>query len=227
LPAGSDPYVSGLRKAVAGFAWAGFVVRRRLKQKILLVRRLFWSPPLPVNPDGRVYIHLGCGGIASPEFINVDICPAPHVHYVREVSDLSVFPDDYADLIYACHLLEHMNPRDLPKVLWEWRRVLKPGGVLRLSVPDFDNLVDMYEACGRDVEGIGGPLMGEWGPYKSHAMVFNFQYLRNALVGVGFTDIRRWDPACVENHDFEDWASKPIQLNGSSFHISLNVEGVK
>jgi len=215
------------KRAYAELSWASLVLWRRIKRKILAATRFFIGPGLPVNPDGKVYIHLGCADIASPEFINVDICPAPHVHFVRDVSDLSVFPDNYADLIYACHLLEHMNPGDLRNVLGEWRRVLKDGGLLRLSIPDFDKLVGMYEACGRNVESIAGPLMGGWGPYKSHGMVFNSQYLRSVLMDVGFTDVREWDPARVKNHNFEDWASKPIQRDNTSFPISLNLEGVK
>jgi len=227
LSAGSDPHVPVLRKAVDELAWAGFVVRRRLKQKTLRIKRLFRRPPLPANADGRVYIHLGCGGIASPEFINVDICPAPHVHYVREVSDLSVFPDDYADLVYACHLLEHIGPGEIRKTLWEWRRALKPGGILRLSVPDFDKLIRVYELCGRDVESISGPLLGGWGAYKAHGMIFNFQYFESILSDIGFKSVREWDPASVENHDFDDWASQSIERNGARFPISLNVEAVK
>jgi predicted SAM-dependent methyltransferase len=216
-----------LEKAYRELSWAGLVLWRRVKRKALASRRFFLEPKLPRNSDGKVYIHLGCGAIAGPEFINVDICPAPHVHFVRDVSDLSVFPDRYADLVYACHLLEHLNPGSLRATLGEWRRVLKEGGLLRLSVPDFDKLVGAYEACGRNVESIAGPLLGGWGPYKSHGMVFNARYLQQVLLEVGFTAVREWDPAHVKNHDFEDWASRHIRWDNTSFPVSLNLEGVR
>ncbi len=112
-------------------------------------------------------------------------------------------------------------------MLREWNRVLKPGGTLRLSVPDFDKLVAAYEACDKDVESICGPLMGAWLGYDPHRMIFNYEYLAHLMEESGFCDIHRWDPAGVDHHAFEDWASRPIRRNGQEFHISLNIEGTK
>jgi predicted SAM-dependent methyltransferase len=216
-----------LKTICSELSWAGLVMRRRLRRRLHAAKRRFASPPLPRNPDGKVYVHLGCGQIASPEFINVDTCPAPHVHYVQDACDLSVFPDDHADLLYACHLLEHIDRENLKRVLWEWSRVLKPGGILRLSVPDFDRLVAAYRACGNDVESICGPLMGAWLDYNPHRMIFNYEFLARLMRESGFCDIHRWDPAGVDHHAFDDWASKAIRRDGREFHISLNVEGTK
>lgn len=216
-----------LKAIYSELSWASLVLRRRLRQRLYAARRHFVSPPLPQNPDGKVYVHLGCGEIASPEFINVDLCPAPHIHYVRDVSDLSVFPDNHADLVYACHLLEHIDRDDLKRVLWEWNRILKPEGTLRLSVPDFDKLLATYEACGKDVESICGPLIGAQAGYKTHCMIFNYKYLERLMRESGFSHIRRWDPAKVDHHDFDDWASRPLRYKGQEFHISLNIEGAK
>ncbi len=182
---------------------------------------------LPQNPDGKVYLHLGCGDIASPEFINIDIHPAPHVHYVRDATDLSVFVDNYADLVYACHIFEHIPCDRLRETLGEWKRVLKPGGILRLSVPGFDELLSVYGACGHDVESIRGPLLGGWDGYPAHCMIFNFSYLQQLLSDLGFSGIRKWVPSAVDHHAFDDWASRCIERNGKKHHISLNVEGVK
>jgi len=197
-----------LRQLLSEFAWAGFVLRRRLKSRTLGLKRVFVRPKLPNNPDGKILIHLGCGDIASPEFINVDARPAPHLHYVRDARDLSIFPDGYADLVYASHVLEHMPSPILKNVLWEWRRILKPDGVLRLSVPDFDALLDIYQACGHDIDSIAARLMGGQDYAENiHYSVFNSKYLSRLLIEVGFRSVRKWDPQKVDHHDFEDWAS--------------------
>ena len=141
-----------LKKIKEDLFWSGFVLHREIKSKLQFIKRALIKPQLPKNPDNKVYINLGCGDIASPEFINVDAYPAPHVHYVCNVTDLSIFPDNYADLVYVCHLLEHIRRNKMRKTLWEWKRVLKPDSILRLSVPDIDALIDIYEACGCDID---------------------------------------------------------------------------
>ncbi len=217
-----------LKQFLCEFAWVRFVLARRIKSKLFFVKRLVVKPKLPENPDGKILIHLGCGDIASSEFINVDALPAPHVHYICDVTDLSIFPDNYADLVYACHLLEHIRRDELRKTLWEWRRILRPGGILRLSVPDFDALIDIYRACDNDIDGIAAPLMGSQShSYDVHHSVFNLKYLSDSLTAVGFRSVRKWDPNQVDYHDFEDWASKPIERGGKNYQVSLNVEGIK
>ena len=217
-----------VKKIFSELGWIAFVVGRRIKSRALFLKRRFVVPRLPQNPDGSVLIHLGCGDIASPEFVNVDVRPAPHIHYVCNVTDLSVFPEDYADLIYACHVLEHIRHPALRQTLWEWRRVLKPGGVLRLSVPDFDKIVHIYELYSRDVACIIDPLLGSQNyEYDAHYSTFNHAYLCAKLAEVGFGRIQSWDPACVEHHDFEDWASLQLQRAGREYQISLNIEAVK
>ncbi len=85
-----------------------------------------------------------------------------------------MFPDEYADLIYASHVLEHISHNEVLKVLKEWYRVLKKGGILRLSVPDFDKLIDVYLTEEKDIRAIIGPLMGgQDNPYNFHKSVFN------------------------------------------------------
>lgn len=217
-----------LKEVVEELLWLFFVLVRRIKSKLLFVKRMFVVPRLPKDPDGKVLIHLGCGAIASPEFINVDARRAPHIHYICDVRDLSIFRDDYADLVYACHVLEHIRYDALRRTLWEWRRILKPGGILRLSVPDFDKLLHIYELCSRDINGILGPLMGgQEHNYNVHYSVFNQKYLADKLKEVGFKEVRQWDPDRVSNHDFRDWANSDIARDGIAFPVSLNLEAVK
>jgi len=217
-----------LRQILSEGGWATFVIARRLKSRLLVVKRCFITPKLPKNPNGKVFIHLGCGDIASPEFINVDARAGPHVHYICDVTDLSIFADGYADLVYACHVLEHVRHNGLKKTLWEWRRILKPGGILRLSVPDFDKILHIYQSSARRIDSILGPLMGgQDHKYDLHYSVFNQQYLTDRLREAGFREIRQWDPDCVANHDFKDWANSDIIYTGRAFPVSLNLEAIK
>jgi len=60
-----------------------------------------------------------------------------------------------------------------------------------------------------------------------HYSVFNSKYLSRLLIEVGFRSVRRWDPQKVDHHDFEDWASCTIVVNGGNYPVSLNIEAGK
>jgi predicted SAM-dependent methyltransferase len=203
-------------------------ILNHLKFLYYRIRYFFFKPRYPINLNSKVYIHLGCGNINSPEFINVDSRVFPHIHHIHNVENLPMFKNDFADLIYASHVLEHISMLKLIEVLNEWRRVLKPNGVLRLSVPDFDRIIDIYNSNNKNIEYIWMPLLGAQ-EYKenSHFSVFNFSFIKNLLQEIGFSEIRGWDPATAHHHDFEDWASKNILINDKSYPISLNVEALK
>src|SRR5712691_10133775 len=145
-------------------------VFRSLQTSFRRVAKKLNRPSLPVNADGRVMIYLGCGEINMPGYINVDMLPLPHVHYVSSVSKLPMFSDKCADLLYSCHVLEHVPRRDVMKTLAEWRRIVKKGGIVRISVPDFDALLAMREGEGGDVDAILDPLMGS----QDHEFDFHF-----------------------------------------------------
>lgn len=189
--------------------------------------RLFYRPPLPKNEGNAIYLHLGCGQINHPKFINIDMLPAPHIHYVRSVDNLSIFKDCSIDFIYASHCLEHFPFSAVPIILKEWYRVLKPKGILRLSVPDFELLLKIYNETGHNTKNIIQPLMGGQGSkYNFHYSVFNFKSLEAELYAVGFAEVRRWDPT-VADIWMDDWASRQREINGKMFPVSLNVEAIK
>lgn len=204
-------------------------IRRNLKRRWSFLKRRFAHPPHPVNAGGEVLLHIGCGKIDSPEFINIDAQPYAHVHVVTDnIRRLPEFADSSADLIYMCHVLEHMRAPDVEAVLGEMRRILKPGGVLRISVPDFDRLLAVYKAAGEDLNAIHTQLMGgQDSQYNVHYCAFSHRSLSELLQKIGFAAVRPWDPAHCLHHDFKDRACKVITIGDQPFAISLNIEAVK
>lgn len=94
-----------------------------------------------------VRINLGCGGRARDGWANVDFTQTlPGVMACNPLDSLP-FADAGAAVVYASHVLEHFNRDDALRFLEECRRILRPGGVLRLAVPDLRWLVDGYLAA--------------------------------------------------------------------------------
>ena len=75
------------------------------------------------------------------------------------VDNLPFLQDRSVEVIYNCHVLEHFKRRDVQRVLREWYRVLMPGGVLRIAVPDFAALCEVYNRT-HDLGLVVGPIFG-------------------------------------------------------------------
>jgi len=211
-------------------------VRRKLRKKIRevltrlsLIKRKFVIPSFPKSKNCKVLVHIGCGEIDSPEFINIDVRGFAHIHIITsDLTSLPSFEDESVDLIYMCHIFEHIKTPQLLSVLVEMKRLLKVGGILRLSVPDFDRILRIYEESDRDINAITQPLMGgQKHEYNIHYSVFNRRRLTELLEEAGFKKVLAWDPSNCEYHNFEDWASRKIKVNGKEYIISLNLEAIK
>jgi predicted SAM-dependent methyltransferase len=197
------------------------------RRQIGSFQRRFNPPSLPVNADGRLLLHVGCGMVDAAGFVNIDMMDAPHIHIQRPIDDLSLFADGCADLVYASHCLEHFGYRHSRSVVQEWARVLRREGVLRVAVPDFAVLAHAY-AAGAPLRDVQGPLLGGQ-DYRLnfHAAVFDEQRLRELMEEVGLTDIRRWEPETVDHHDFTDESGSVCRIGDKDVKISLNLEGRK
>lgn len=184
------------------------------------------SQGFPRTPENAVLLHIGCGDVDVPGFVNVDARRKPHVHIVtRNLFNLRMIPDNTAVLVYMCHVLEHVPRHKVVQVLLEMRRVLRPGGVLRISVPDFDLILNIYRETGRSIDAISSPLMGAQDYRENfHFVVFNEESLTALLERAGFTRVSQWNPKTCEHHDFEDWASRLYDVEGRAFPISINLE---
>jgi predicted SAM-dependent methyltransferase len=181
------------------------------------------EPARAIEAQRGVFLHLGCGERHIPGFIHIDIRPFPHLDLVARIEDLSMFPDGSADLIYACHVLEHFGRWRIPDVLREWHRVLRSGGTLRLSVPDFAAICETYSETG-DMTLIYGLLHGRQDyPENTHCFSFDFRLLRAYLEEAGFVAVRRYDVRDTVHRDHDDYSQ--AYVNGRL--MSLNVEADK
>ncbi|MBI3481088.1 MAG: methyltransferase domain-containing protein [Nitrosomonadales bacterium] len=163
--------------------------------------------------------------------MHVDAQPAPHVDIVGPVERLPM-SDDSVSLIYASHVLEHFGRYAYKAVLKEWFRVLRPGGVLRLSVPDFAACAAIYYEHGLadGLSGLVGLIIGgQRNEHDFHKMIFDEDFLRRDLLEVGFREVRRWDWRTTEHNNIDDYSQAYLpHLNKEQGRLmSLNLEAMK
>jgi len=182
-----------------------------------------------------VKVHLGCGKRYIPGFIHVDLDAFPHIDYRSGIEALPMFADDSADLIYCSHAFEYFDREQVPEVLAEWRRVLKPGGLLRVAVPDFEALASVFRKTG-ELNQILGPLFGRVvvnSPAGElvlyHHTAYDYRSLERVFVQAGFRSFRRYDWRETLHKDYDDFSQAyiPHMHKEKGVLISLNVEAVK
>jgi SAM-dependent methyltransferase len=94
--------------------------------------------------EGRsLRIHLGSGTNRLPDWVNVDLVGMrPDLYW--NVTRTLPFPDGSADAVFLEHVLEHFPLAVGLDLLAESRRLLAPGGILRVGVPDFGRYAESY-----------------------------------------------------------------------------------
>lgn len=104
-------------------------------------------------------VNLGVGGSGKPGWVNVDIFPAPGVNCLYDCRKHLPFANNAVRGIFCEHFVEHLDySEELPHFLSECRRVLQPGGVLRIIVPDAGRYLRAYAAGDWDALAALRPL---------------------------------------------------------------------
>jgi SAM-dependent methyltransferase len=88
--------------------------------------------------------NLGAGLDCNPFEINVDLREDPRV-FTCDVRQLPAEWEGLFDVVKAHHVLEHVPFADTDKVLKEWIRIVKPGGLLQLKLPDLQYAAELMK----------------------------------------------------------------------------------
>lgn len=122
----------------------------------------------------------------------------------QEAFPLPEYADGSVEEVRASHLLEHFGHREAVDVIAEWVRVLQPGGVLKIAVPDFDYLIQHRS----DDMPLEAYLMGgQTNDGDYHKSLYTERKLRDLMKYFGLTDITRWQS------EIDDCAALPVSLN--------------
>lgn len=149
-------------------------------------------------------LNLGAGTHPIDGYESVDINDGKHAFPLD-------YPDNSADEIYASHILEHFSHNITADVLADWVRVLKPGGLLRVSVPNLSWIFN-HRHVGKANDTIPLLFGGQQDEQDIHLAAFDDDSLHKAMCDAGVDTIVPFD-------SFTD--------DASSLPVSLNLQGAK
>ena len=153
-------------------------------------------------------LHLGCGHHRLCGWFNTDYFPKDKKVYHLDATKKIPIQNEVFAFCFTEHMIEHISLRNAEFFIAELYRVLKPGGVLRISTPDFDFLINLYQG---ELGELGEKYMKwsydnflteefkpkpiyifnnfvrDWG----HLFIYNFDSLKNILEEAGFKKIYR------------------------------------
>ncbi len=173
-------------------------------------------------------LHYGCGMATAPGWTNYDASPTlwlqrlpvagavfrrfltpvfpPEALFGNIVAGLSI-PEDSCAAVYCCHVLEHLGLKDARRALQNTNRYLVPGGLFRIVVPDFEQLVAnylkqeepdalskflTYTHLGRPEKPRGvAMILREFLGNSHHLWMWDFKGLAQELELAGFNNVRR------------------------------------
>lgn len=91
------------------------------------------------------YLNVGCGNKTHPDWVNIDMASNSPDVIVANLLKGFPFPDNTFDVLYHSQVLEHFPKEGAHAFIKECHRVLKPKGVIRVVMPDLENIVDEYK----------------------------------------------------------------------------------
>ena len=146
-----------------------------------------------------VRLNIGAGATRIKGFTPID-------HSLGSEAFPLKYEDGSVDEIRAVHVLEHFGFDVIGHVLDDWSRVLKPGGLLRISVPDMEKIAGMLQS-GSDTKWPLYLMGGQTGPNDFHKSAFTRETLSADMIAAGIGKIESWESGNV------DCASHPVSLN--------------
>jgi predicted SAM-dependent methyltransferase len=177
------------------------VVPRRMRSSVALIATDAVSPlarrrARTLLARAPVRLHLGSASTVKDGWVDIDVVGHP-VDVAWNLLRRLPFPDRSVDAVFHEHVLEHFSLEHGLRLTEECARVLKPGGVLRIAVPDTAAYARSY------IEGNG--IIDEVRPGRptrllafqeiffrhGHRTMYDFETLALVLTAAGFAEIEQ------------------------------------
>ncbi len=144
-------------------------------------------------------LNVGCGPCIAPGWLNADRLQVRGIDFACDIRVGLPVESNSVDYMVGMHLLQDLPYSDVLPVLCEFRRVLKPDGILRLGLPDLRKAMDAYAGDDHryfyvqddDAVSIGSKLITQLTWYGSVRTPFTYDFIEEWLGKAGFHEVTR------------------------------------
>ncbi len=156
-----------------------------------------------MNGRDKEYLNVGCGPNPNDDFINMDYFWHPKIDLCWDVTKPFPFTSSSFNGIYTEHCLEHVAFSQCRLALKEFHRLLKPGGILRIILPDAGKYLKLYNQSlngesvsfpysNEDDPNIYSPIVSVNRVFRNygHQFAYDSEILSVILKDAGFTEVK-------------------------------------
>lgn len=118
----------------------GFIFQRNPATQVAQIQ----ASQSPTARQRPILLNVGCGERIHPDWVNIDLQATRAGVIAHDISVSLPQETNSCDAVYHSAVLEHIRPRDVSRFMSECHRVLKPGGVIRVGVPDLEQITKLY-----------------------------------------------------------------------------------
>jgi predicted SAM-dependent methyltransferase len=160
------------------------------------------------TPAGRRGINFGCGGMTFKDWLNIDFDQPHHVDIAWDLAKgMPFLPDNQFDAVYSEAFLEHVSRRAAMAILNDSFRALRPGGHIRIAIPDLELWMNNYHRGSRDPFDHSGTIKEEYGAVFGtrcelfnvamrawgHTYMYDREEINRLFLSAGFVDVHACD----------------------------------
>jgi predicted SAM-dependent methyltransferase len=168
-----------------------------------------------LEPHQKTVLNVGCGYPAQqrlhrhfhgPEWreVRLDLDPTVRPDIVCSMTDMRPVTDGTVDAVWSSHNLEHLRRHEVPLALKEFIRVLKPHGLLLLTLPDLRQVAQLVAEDKLEDQAyysLSGPItpldmifghtasLARGNHFMAHRTGFTARTLHKVLVEAGFVEV--------------------------------------
>jgi predicted SAM-dependent methyltransferase len=227
----SRKIVRGVKRMSRDFTRGSGIADKRI------IERYFGAHPV-------TKLHVGCGPNVLDGWLNADRCPASPLVLRLDATKPFALGDETFDYVFSEHMIEHLTHSQGHFMLAECFRILKHGGIVRISTPDLAFLVDLYRddktglqqgylrwsaahfledaSLGSDTLVINN-FVRDWG----HQFIYDEKTLRSSMERAGFAEITRHELQESENETLRNLENEARMPDGFLRLETFTLEGTK